>query len=150
VSERFQAVVEGRPHGTIAVRVPFDPSTAWGEKERHYVTGSIDGRSLRGRLTSSHDTYFLQLGPAWNCNQFAAGDRVSVDLEPEGPQLATLAPDFATALDAEPAAREFFESLATFYRTGYVRWVESAKRPETRDRRIREAVAALGARRQQR
>jgi uncharacterized protein YdeI (YjbR/CyaY-like superfamily) len=53
-------------------------------------------------------------------------------------------------LETEPDARRFFESLATFYRKGYIRWIEQAKRPETRDRRIAETVAALKAGKRQR
>jgi uncharacterized protein YdeI (YjbR/CyaY-like superfamily) len=41
-------------------------------------------------------------------------------------------------------------SLATFYRTGYVRWIEEAKRPETRARRIAETVEALAEGKKQR
>ena len=148
--QRFEAVVEGRSHGAIAIRLPFDPATVWGAKSRHYVTGSMDGQPLRGSLTAVRHTHYLQLGQAWNCDRFAAGDRVAVRLEAEGPQLATMAADFVTALDAEPAAREFFESLATFYRKAYVRWIEGAKRPETRARRVAEAVAALKDRRRAR
>jgi hypothetical protein len=147
---RFEALIEGRPQGAVAIRLPFDPAAAWGPKSRHYVTGSIDGQSLRGRLTTIGAVSYLQLGPAWNCDRFAAGDRVAVRLEPEGPQLSTMAADFATALEAEPEARQFFESLATFYRTGYVRWIEGAKRTWTRTRRIEQAVAALKSGRQQR
>jgi hypothetical protein len=47
-----------------------------------------------------------------------------------GPQVATMVPDFAA--DADSDARRSFESLPTFYRKGYVRWIELAKRPETR------------------
>ena len=143
--QRFEAVIEGRPGGAVAVRVPFDPATVWGDKDRHHVTGSIAGCSLRGRLAAQSDSIYLQLGPAWNCGRFASGDRVSVELEPEGPQLATLAPDFAAALEAKPDARRFFESLATFYRKGYVRWIEGAKRPETRQKRLTAATADLAA-----
>jgi uncharacterized protein YdeI (YjbR/CyaY-like superfamily) len=61
-----------------------------------------------------------------------------------------MAGDIAAALETEPDARRFFESLATFYRKGYVRWIEQAKRPETRSRRIAETVAALKAGKRQR
>jgi uncharacterized protein YdeI (YjbR/CyaY-like superfamily) len=47
------------------------------------------------------------------------------------------------ALKAEPAARRFFETLAASYRRAYVGWIDAAKREETRDRRLREAVARL-------
>jgi uncharacterized protein YdeI (YjbR/CyaY-like superfamily) len=91
------------------------------------------------------------LGPSWcRDRRLAPGESVTVELEPEGPQIDSMAPDLAAALIAEPAARRFFESLATFYRKGFVAWVEQAKRPDTRARRIHESVAALKARRDSR
>ncbi|HEX7236103.1 MAG TPA: YdeI/OmpD-associated family protein [Gammaproteobacteria bacterium] len=47
------------------------------------------------------------------------------------------------ALRADPAAWRFFETLAPSYRRAYVGWIDAAKREETRDRRLREAVARL-------
>jgi len=35
--------------------------------------------------------------------------------------------------------------LATFYRNTYIKWIESAKRPETRAARIEEMVQLLKA-----
>ena len=75
----------------------------------------------------------------------AAGDTVRVELSPEGPQLDRMPPDVAAALAAEPRARAFFEGLATFYRKNFMRWIESAKRPETRANRIAEMVRLLKA-----
>jgi uncharacterized protein YdeI (YjbR/CyaY-like superfamily) len=56
-----------------------------------------------------------------------------------------MAPDLAEALEAEPDARRFFESLATYYRKNFVRWIEQSKRPETRAKRIAETIATLKA-----
>jgi uncharacterized protein YdeI (YjbR/CyaY-like superfamily) len=47
------------------------------------------------------------------------------------------------ALKAEPAAWRCFETLAPSYRRAYVGWIDAAKREETRERRLREAVARL-------
>lgn len=148
--QRFKATVEARPGGGVAIRIPFDPSEVWGEKGRHYVTGSIDGCTLRGRLASVAGAHVLQLGPSWNCARFEAGDDVTVELEPEGPQLATMPSDVVSALESEPEARRFFEALATHYRKNFVSWIDGAKRPETRARRIDEAVDALKAGRRER
>lgn len=131
--------------------LPFDPNETWGVKQRHDVTGSINGCAVRGTLGADGDFYFLPLGAAWRRdNGVAVGDSVTVILAPEGPQVATLAPDIAAALDAEPQAKTFFESLATFYRKGYIRWIESAKRPETRSARIAEMIHLLKAGQKQR
>jgi uncharacterized protein YdeI (YjbR/CyaY-like superfamily) len=47
------------------------------------------------------------------------------------------------ALKAEPAAWRSFETLAPSYRRAYIGWIDAAKREETRERRLREAVARL-------
>ena len=104
----------------------------------------MNGCGVRGALTQRDGGHFLELGPAW-CRDtpVAPGTPVQVTLYPEGPQFDSLAADVAAALEAEPAARRFFESLATFYRNGYVNWIEEAKRPETRKRRIADTVDSL-------
>ena len=47
------------------------------------------------------------------------------------------------ALKDEPAAWRFFETLAPSYRRAYVGWIDAAKREETKERRLREAVMRL-------
>ena len=49
------------------------------------------------------------------------------------------------AIRKEPGAWKFFESLAPSLRRKYVGWIESAKREETRIRRLNEAVELLAA-----
>jgi hypothetical protein len=72
------------------------------------------------------------------------GDEVDVVLTPEGPQRTNLAPDVAAALDAAPEAGAFFDSLAQFYRRGYLRWIDATKRsPDKRAARIAEMVELL-------
>jgi uncharacterized protein YdeI (YjbR/CyaY-like superfamily) len=47
------------------------------------------------------------------------------------------------AIDAEPKARAYFDSLAPSYKRLYVGWIASAKKEETRLRRLDEAVRLL-------
>ena len=130
----------------VYVPIPFDPNEAWGVKQRHYTTGTINGHTIRASLGSDSASYFLPLGAAWRRDSgINAGDSVSVVLSPEGPQQTSLSPDVASALAAEPTALAFFESLATFYRNTYIKWIEGAKRPETRASRITEMIALLKA-----
>jgi uncharacterized protein YdeI (YjbR/CyaY-like superfamily) len=69
-----------------------------------------------------------------------------VELEPEGPQRTDLADDIAAALDANPAAAAFFDTLAQFYRKAYLRWIDAtARRPGLRAARIAEVVDLLAA-----
>lgn len=55
-------------------------------------------------------------------------------------EAGEIAPDFAAALDANPAARGFWDAFPPSTRRGIAQWIEGAKRPETRQVRIRETV----------
>ncbi len=50
---------------------------------------------------------------------------------------------FENALAASKKARENFDKLAESYRTNFVGWVDSAKKEETRKRRLTEAIGLL-------
>ena len=129
---------------------PFNPNEIWGVKGRHYITGTVNGYGVRGSLGSDGKQYFLPLGAVWRRDSgLDAGDTVNVTLSPEGPQSENLSTDVAEALEAEPQAKAFFESLATFYRNTYIKWIESAKRPETRAACIKEMIGLLKANKKQ-
>lgn len=57
------------------------------------------------------------------------------------PQMPT---DFAAALRAAPAASAQFDAFAPSHRREYLEWNIEARRPDTRARRIAQAVAWLG------
>jgi hypothetical protein len=144
---RFTATVGTGERGRVFVPVPFDPDEVWGAKARHHVTGTVGGRRVRGVVEAVGVERGLVLGAAWrrDCG-VAGGDRVEVVLSPEGPQRDDLADDVAAALDADPAAGAFFDSLAQFYRRAYLRWIDGTRRrPELRAARIAEMVGLLAA-----
>ena len=60
-----------------------------------------------------------------------------------GQRAAIVPDDLQAALDAEPAAREFFETLDSQNRYAVLYRVGDAKRPETRARRIEKFVGML-------
>jgi uncharacterized protein YdeI (YjbR/CyaY-like superfamily) len=61
----------------------------------------------------------------------------------DSPSTATLPDDFQAALDAQPAAAEFFASLGSTKRYSFLYRITDAKRPETRAKRIAEYVELL-------
>jgi hypothetical protein len=148
-TQRFKTVV-AKSGTRVFVPIPFNPNDIWGVKQRHHIRGTVNGHKVRGSLGSDGAQYFLILGAAWRRDcEVDAGTKVDVILSPEGPQSENLSPDIANALDAVPKAKTFFESLATFYRNTYIKWIESAKRPETRAARIEEMISLLKAGRKQ-
>jgi uncharacterized protein YdeI (YjbR/CyaY-like superfamily) len=66
--------------------------------------------------------------------------------EPRRAQDVTEAPQFfVRAIKANKMAWKNFNNLAPSYRNAYVRWVTSAKKEETRARRLKEAVELLAS-----
>lgn len=61
----------------------------------------------------------------------------------DSPSTATVPDDFQAALDAEPAAAEFFSGLDSTKRYPFLYRIGDAKRSETRAKRIAEYVALL-------
>jgi uncharacterized protein YdeI (YjbR/CyaY-like superfamily) len=59
------------------------------------------------------------------------------------PVIPALPVYVAKALKANSKAWEFFRELAPTYRRDFVVWIHTAKRPETRERRIRESIRLL-------
>ena len=144
--KRFKGSITQAGSRTV-ISIPFDPDQVWGPKDRHHIAGSINGCPVRGALESAGSNFFLALGPAWRRdNGIEAGAAVEVEIFPEGPQSDALSPDVTGALEAAPEAQSFFDSLASFYRKNFIRWIESAKRPQTRAARIEEMVKLLKAR----
>jgi uncharacterized protein YdeI (YjbR/CyaY-like superfamily) len=74
------------------------------------------------------------LGAAPTANRYAA--------RPAIPELPAYV---AKAIRANAKAWQFFQRLARTYRRDFVVWIHTAKRPETRDKRIRESIALLAA-----
>jgi uncharacterized protein YdeI (YjbR/CyaY-like superfamily) len=62
------------------------------------------------------------------------------------PTIPALPAYIASALKSNPEAWRFFQELAPTYQRHFVAWIHSAIRPETRRRRISEAVRLLRAR----
>ena len=52
-------------------------------------------------------------------------------------------PDFAAALTQAPIAKATLDAFAPSHRREYVEWISEAKRPETRDKRIAQAIEML-------
>jgi uncharacterized protein YdeI (YjbR/CyaY-like superfamily) len=56
------------------------------------------------------------------------------------PLPSKLPPYIQSALKDQPAAKRYFETLPASQRRKYVAWIESAKREETKLRRLQEAI----------
>jgi hypothetical protein len=141
---QFRSQVEP-PEPMRGLEVPQEVVEALGGGKRPRVTITINGHSWRSRVAIMRGRYLLGLSIA---NRQAAGvstgDGVDVDLELDtAPRVVVEPPDFARVLDADPIARSAYDRLAYGHKLQHMRAIESAKKPETRERRIEKAVAML-------
>lgn len=149
---QFTSTIMGTAGTRVYLPIPFDPADHWGKRDRWHVAGTIGGCSFRGVIEPVGNGMGVALGPAWlRDNGVKPGGSVEVILAIEGPQRDELASDIAEALAASPEAARYWDSMAQFYRKGYLRWVDATKqRPDERARRIAEVVEMLKAGRKQR
>ncbi|ODR81243.1 hypothetical protein BG842_18900 [Haladaptatus sp. W1] len=73
-----------------------------------------------------------------------AGDTVTLEIEPvsEWPE-PTVPADLENALADHPEAQTLWKDITTKARWEYIRWIRSAKKSETRERRIETACSKL-------
>ncbi|MGW1775781.1 YdeI/OmpD-associated family protein [Streptomyces sp. NPDC002104] len=141
---KFRSHVEP-PEPMRGLEVPPEVVAALGGGARPPVTITVNGHSWRSRLALLRGRHLIGLSHA---NRQAAGveigEEVEVELELDTePRVVAEPEDFARALDEDPAARAAYDHLMDSRKREHVRAIESAKKPDTRLRRIEKAIATL-------
>ncbi|MFE3753787.1 YdeI/OmpD-associated family protein [Nocardia tengchongensis] len=141
---KFRTHVEP-PEPMRGLEVPPEVVAALGEGARPPVTITINGHTWQSRVALMRGRYLLGLSHA---NRQAAGVEIGEEIEVEveldtRPRVVVEPPDFARALDDDPAARAAYGNLSHSRKREHVHAIESAKKPDTRQRRIEKAVATL-------
>ncbi|MFF9428482.1 YdeI/OmpD-associated family protein [Streptomyces sp. NPDC014746] len=141
---KFRAQVEP-PEPMRGLEVPPEVVAALGGGARPPVTITLNGHVWKSRVAILRGRHLLGLS---NAHRQAAGvsvgEEVEVELELDTEPRTVVEPeDFARALDDDPTARAAYDALTPSRKREHVRAVESAKKPETRLRRIEKALATL-------
>jgi hypothetical protein len=148
---KFRATLESNGKTATGIEVPAPVVDGLGSGKRPAVRVTLGPHTYRTTVAPMGGRFLIPVSAENRALAgLRAGDQVDVELELDtAPRTVELPADLAEALEREPAARRFFDGLAYTQRKEYARWVESAKRPETRERRLAEAVALLLAGRKQ-
>lgn len=143
--QRFRATVDLNGKTATGIRVPATIVTALGSGKRVAVQVTINGYTYRSTVTPMGGEYLIPVsGEIRTAAGVAAGDEVDVELELDtAVREVTVPADLARALGRDADARRFFEGLSYTNKRGYVTWVEGAKKAETRERRVSDAIAKL-------
>ena len=110
------------------------------------VEGTINGFPFRATLEpDGRKSHWLKVNRKLReAAAAAAGDVVTLEIAPEvlEPRLPA---DLRKALAAAPKARALWSDITPIARRDWIQWIASAKRPETRARRVDNACEMLAA-----
>jgi hypothetical protein len=144
-SIEFTTVLQ--PRGPAAAVVLTDAQVAVvGEGAKRFpVVATVNGYTWRATVTRMGGEFLLGMSRAVREDAgVEAGDSVDVELALDTAERTVELPEaLATALAGDPAAREAFDRLAYTHRKEYARWIDEAKRDETRERRVAQALERL-------
>lgn len=134
--------------GTMCyIPVPFDPKPVFG-KVRAPVSVTVNGYTYRSTIASMGGIAGIPLRKSHReAAGLEGGENVTVTLALDTtPREVEPPADLVEALKAAPPAWDRWQELSFTHQREYAEAVEEAKRPETRARRISDAVRAVSAR----
>jgi Domain of unknown function (DUF1905)/Bacteriocin-protection, YdeI or OmpD-Associated len=141
----FKAIIEDPGGGGAFVTIPFDVEKTFGKKKPK-IKATIEGEPYRGtlvRMGGPHHVLIVlkeiraKIGKGF-------GDEVEIELEEDlDPRQVEIPPDLLNSLEADPLALELFNRLSYTHQKEYVRWINEAKREQTRLERIQRTSAML-------
>ncbi|UOG73752.1 YdeI/OmpD-associated family protein [Hymenobacter tibetensis] len=144
----FDAELELHPSdGGVFLFVPFNVPEVFGQRAPVHVRGTLDGFPFRLSLVLDEDGLYIlpvnkqlrnTIGKTWGLSV-----HVTMALDTDEPGF-TIPEDLVRALE-RTGLRAKFDQLAYPHRREYVQWVERAKKPEARIRRINEVLEGAEA-----
>jgi hypothetical protein len=140
---RFESRVELGGKTATGIPIPDEVIEGLGESNRPSVTIAVNGYTYRTTAVRMGCRFLVPLSAEHReAAGLAAGDEIVVDIENDtAPREVVLPADLEAAMD--DAARTAYDGLSYTHRKEWVRWVEEAKKPETRATRIEKTVAGL-------
>jgi hypothetical protein len=135
------------PRGSAAAVVLTEKQVeAVGEGAKRFpVVATVNDYTWRTTITRMRGEFLLGLNREVRKQaRVEAGDTVDVKLELDtAPREVEVPQALAAALAQDAKAHASFQRLAYTHRKEYARWIDEAKREETRQRRVSEALELL-------
>ena len=144
--KRFTVELERVGKTATMFRVPFDLKESFG-RARPPVRVTIRNHTWRTTPGVYDSVGMIVVNRSVKlATGVDAPDRVRVTMELDTePRTVAVPADLRAALAAAPEAKAAFAGMSFTHRREYVEWVEDAKRPETRVRRIAATVERVRA-----
>ena len=146
VHHKFKVKLIGQAGSEVAaLKPPFDVAEVFQRKGRVPVKGTINGFPFRSSLMNMGDGHMMavnaQVRDGGHCK---AGDTVAVVMELDEDERKVEVPDYLKKIiNSDVKAKEFWSKLSFTHQKEYVREIDGAKRPETKEKRIAAMMDAL-------
>ena len=145
---RFEAKVTGAgpAEAWCFVRVPAEVTEALATKARVSVTLTVGKQVFpTSAFADGKGGHHIMFNKAMQAaGGVEAGDSVALTLEREtGERKVDVPADLKKALAKDAKAKAFFDGLSPSCRKEYAGYVDEAKRPETREKRVKQTLAYL-------
>lgn len=145
-SYKFEAEIKKHDEKDATyIEIPFDIEKEFGTK-RVKVKAKFDSEEYRGSIVRMGNPCYIigitkeirnKIGKSY-------GDIISVEVEKdEDERIVELPMEFEENLKLNDLAYKFFENLSYSQKRKYVQWITSAKKDETKKKRIEEAILNL-------
>ena len=141
----FRTTVELGGKTATGLQVPDEVVEALGGGKRPPVAVTVGAHTYRTTVAPMGGAFWIPLAAEHReAAGVQAGQEVDVRVELDtAPRETPLPEDLAAVLDEDATA--FFSGLAASHRKEWVRWIEEAKKPETRAARVEKTAEALRA-----
>ncbi len=142
----FEAeLIKDEDSGGVGIKIPFNVQEAFGSRSRIKVKCTIDGHPYRGSIHPYGGVHYMGVIKAIReAIGKKPGDTVRIVMEADtGPRVVEVPDDLKRALDKNETARAGFERCSYTHKKEYADWVNGAKKPETRERRVKKTLEML-------
>jgi len=143
---KFKVQLLGQEGSSVAaLKPPFDVVEVFQRKGRVPVKGTINGFPFRSSLMNMGEGHMMVVNAELRAGaKCKAGDTVSIVMELDTEERTVELPAYLKKIIAAyPNAKETWDKLSFTHKKEYVREIDGAKRPETRQKRIAAMMDAL-------
>jgi hypothetical protein len=128
------------------IAIPFDVEKVYGTKGQVKVKVTFDGHPYRGVIANMRTGCHI-IGVRKDVRKAIGkevGDVVNVTIEKdEEERIVDIPNDLKNLLTKNRKACEFYDSLSFTNRKEYAVWISSAKKEETREKRLKDTLSKL-------
>ena len=141
----FETVLEKHEKfDATGITIPFDVEKIFGAK-RVPVVARINGAEYHGTVVRMGGKYMLAVPKVFReAASVSAGEKITVEIERDtAPRIIEPTEDLAKELDENSEAKAAWEKASYTRKKEFVIVLEEAKRPETRERRLKKIIEEL-------